>query len=111
MACAALEIVNALIVATKKKAKRAKKRPDPSDEELPGAGSEDGATLQLAHDAFIAGDYARVRELTTRLEKAPGDIALAAGQLRRRVDADPAQIAVLVSCVLFFLFIVWKYVL
>ena len=78
---------------------------------MPGAGTEYGATLQLAHDAFIAGNYAQVRTLTAKLDKAPDEIAHAAGELRRRVDADPAQIAVLVSCVLFFLFIVWKYVL
>ena len=105
------EIVNALPVATKKKAKKAKKRLDPSNEELPGAGTEYGVTLQQAHDAFIAGNYAQVRELTAKLDKAPDEIALAAVQLRRRVQADPAQVAVLVSCVLFFFFIVWKYVL
>lgn len=105
------EIVNAADVATKKKAKTPKKRPDPSNEELPGAGTEHGATLQLAHDAFIEGNYAQVRTLTAKLDKAPDEIAQAAAELRRRVSADPAQIAVLVSCVFFFLFIVWKYVL
>lgn len=103
--------MNALVVATKKKAKKAKKKPDPSSEELPGAGTEHGATLQLAHDAFIAGNYAEVRSLTGKLEGAPDEIAEAAAELRRRVQADPAQIAILVSCALFFLFIVWKYVL
>ncbi|MFT5353664.1 MAG: hypothetical protein ACI9KE_000864 [Polyangiales bacterium] len=103
--------MNAPRVATKKKTKKPKKRLDPSNEELPGTGTEHGAILQQAHDAFVAGNYSQVRELTTKLEKAPDEIALAAGQLRRRVDADPAQIAVLVSCFVFFLFIVWKYVL
>lgn len=103
--------MNALVVATKKKAKKAKKKPDPSNQELPGTGTEHGATLQLAHDAFVAGNYAQVRTLTAKLDKAPDEIAQAAGELRRRVNADPAQIAVLVSCVLFFFFIVWKYVL
>ena len=107
------EIVNALCVATKKKAKKAAKapKPDPSNEVLPGAGTEHGATLQLAHDAFIAGNYAEVRTLTAKLDKAPDEIAQAAAELRRRVQADPAQVAILVSCALFFLFIVWKYVL
>jgi len=83
----------------------------PKAEDLPGGDTEHGAALQRAHNAFMAGDYAVVRELTKSLEKAPDDVALAAAHLRRRVSVDPAQIAVLGACVLFFFFIVWKYVL
>ena len=83
----------------------------PEPEVLPGSGTEHGELLQQAHDAFVQGDYASVRSLTEKLEGAEDDVAMAAEQLRRRVSSDPAQWGVLAACVLFFLFIAWKYVL
>lgn len=79
---------------------------------LPGAGSPEGQILQDAHEAFERGDYVSVRELTTKLETTSDkDVANAALALRNRTSVDPAQIAILAACVLFFMFIVWKYVL
>ncbi|MEM6958918.1 MAG: hypothetical protein AAF411_03640 [Myxococcota bacterium] len=78
---------------------------------LPGKGTDAGDTLQKAHDAFVAGDYAKVRELTESLRSAEGDVKLAADTLRRRVSVDPMQVSVLLACTAFFFFIVWKYVL
>ena len=81
-----------------------------SDERLPGHGTDDGALLQKAHDAFVRGDYREVRVLTAKLDKAPEEVANAAAELRRKVSVDPAQLAVFALCLLFFFFIVWKYV-
>jgi len=79
--------------------------------DLPGQGTEHGAVLQQAHDAFTRGDYRSVLELTGKLEGAPDEVVIAGEALRRRVGVDPMQVAVLGACLLFFLFIVWKYVL
>ena len=84
----------------------------PAEVTLPGAGTEAGDRLRAAHAAFERGDYAAVRVDTKKLlESDDADVARAALALRRRVQVDPAQVGVVLSCFLFFLFIVWQYVL
>ncbi len=72
----------------------------PSDERL--------AQLQAAFDR---GDYAEVRSLAAPILAEGGPLAESASDLVQRTRVDPAQIGVLIGCLLFFCFIVWKYVL
>ena len=72
----------------------------PADERL--------AKLQAAFDR---GDYAQVRALAAPLIAEGGPLAESASDLVQRTKVDPAQVGVLIGCVLFFCFIVWKYVL
>ncbi len=80
-------------------------------EELPGADTAEGQRLQDAQLAFERGNYAKVRELTATLTGGDPDVAAAATALRRRTSVDPAQVGIVVACLVFFLFIVGKYVL
>ena len=67
--------------------------------------------LGEARAAFDAGDFARVRALTAKLaDSEDPETARAALELRRKVAIDPAQIAVLVLCLGFFVWICSKYV-
>lgn len=67
--------------------------------------------LAEARAAFDAGDFRRVRQLTTALADSDDpETARSALELRRKVAIDPAQIAVLVLCLGFFVWICWKYV-
>ena len=85
---------------------------DAPAEPLPGAGTEDGDTLQRAHDAFERGDFAQVRALTDGLAGSDDvEVARAAAALRKRTESDPAQLVVLLACLVFFLIVAWKYVL
>ena len=67
--------------------------------------------LLAAEAAFERGDYAEVRQLATPLAQGKGPTAEAAAGLLQRTRVDPAQVGVVVACLLFFCFIVWKYVL
>lgn len=84
---------------------------DQKTEELPGADTPEGQRLQDAQLAFERGDYGKVRELTGTLTGGDPDVVAAATALRRRTSVDPAQIAIVCACLVFFLFIVGKYVL
>ncbi|MAQ17821.1 MAG: hypothetical protein CMN30_23870 [Sandaracinus sp.] len=66
--------------------------------------------LGEAEAAFARGDYAAVRRLAQPLAAGDGPDATAAADLLRRISVDPAQVGVLVGCVLFFIYIAWKYV-
>ena len=67
--------------------------------------------LEAAQSAFARGDYAKVRELTSRLREIDDpEITRAALELERRISVDPAQLAVLAGCLIFFLWITYKYV-
>lgn len=67
--------------------------------------------LAKVQAAFDRGDYAEVRTLAAPLIAEGGPLAESASDLVQRTRVDPAQIGVLIGCVLFFCFIVWKYVL
>jgi hypothetical protein len=67
--------------------------------------------LAAAQLAFERGDFKRVRELTARLsQSSQPEIVVAARTLQERVGVDPMQVAVIVVCALFFLWIVYIYV-
>lgn len=77
-----------------------------------GGAQLEGAQLEDAERAFDAGDFARLRELVEPLTNSPDPaVAERAKALRARVAVDPLQVAVLVGCALFFLWVVAKYVL
>lgn len=67
--------------------------------------------LAKVQGAFDRGDYAQVRSLAAPLIAEGGPLSESASDLVQRTRVDPAQVGVLVGCVLFFCFIVWKYVL
>ncbi len=73
--------------------------------------ANESALLAEANVAFEAGNYQRVREICRKLENAK-DPATARGahDLLRRTRIDPAQVGVLMSCTLFFLWAIWRYV-
>ncbi len=78
----------------------------------PGAGTAEGEALARAERAFALGDFAEVRRLARPLFTAePPEVAEAARALHRRVSADPAQIAVIVGCLVVLATIVARYVL
>lgn len=80
-------------------------------ETLPGAGTDEGASLRAAHQAFERGDYREVRRLTAELlEARDGEVARAAGELRTRTGVDPVQILVITVCLVLFLVIAYVYV-
>ncbi|MEM9070429.1 MAG: hypothetical protein AAGE52_18130 [Myxococcota bacterium] len=84
----------------------------PSENEEPENEEPENEQLLRAQDAFARGDYAEVRRLTDALtEHEDPEIARLALALRRRTQVDPAQIGVLVLCLLFFGWVTWKYVL
>jgi hypothetical protein len=98
----------------------AETRPEDEERETPAAGDDAAAetvveedppeALVRAEDAFERGDYAAVRALAAPLARGEGPEAEAAADLLDRIRVDPAQVAILVGCLLFFLFIAWKYV-
>jgi len=67
--------------------------------------------LAQVQGAFERGDYAQVRDLAAPLVAEGGPLGESAADLVQRTKVDPAQVGVLVGCLLFFLYIVWKYVL
>ena len=71
----------------------------------PGNSALDGARA-----AFDRGDFATARRLCRELERssaaAPREQALG---LRKQLEPDVAEVAILVGCLLFFGFTVWKY--
>lgn len=69
------------------------------------------ARLARVQAAFERGDYAEVRSLAAPLVAEGGPLGESAADLVQRTKVDPAQVGVLVGCLLFFLYIVWKYVL
>lgn len=83
--------------------------------EVPRDSSAEGANpderLAKVQAAFERGDYAQVRALATPLIAEGGPLAESASDLVQRTRVDPAQVGVLVGCLLFFCFILWKYVL
>lgn len=108
-------------------AKDPKKKPsadeDASTEEAegpsPGADAGDASSDEAVSDerlaklqaAFDRGDYAEVRSLAAPIIAEGGPLAESASDLVQRTRVDPAQVGVLIGCLLFFCFIVWKYVL
>lgn len=67
--------------------------------------------LGRARAAFDAGNYKLVRTLCRELEhSSASEISKSAIELRKRTDIDPVQLAVIGSCLVFFLWIVFKYV-
>lgn len=103
--------------APKKKKKRKKGKADAAPEDappakLPGEGTPEGEKLLEANNAFASGNYARVRELATELQKATDpQVADAASALLRKVSADPVQLAFLGACAFAILVITWIYVI
>ena len=81
-----------------------------NDAASPEEGSSDDRLAQL-QAAFDRGDYAEVRSLAEPLIAEGGPLAESASDLVQRTRVDPAQIGVLIGCLLFFCFIVWRYVL
>ncbi len=78
----------------------------------PAAKSHDQKQLATAVQCFEAGDYKSVRHLVSELTNSSDpQIVQAARDLKRRVDVDPVQIAVIVFCSAVFLAIVITYVL
>lgn len=73
--------------------------------------SDSDQRLAKVQAAFDRGDYAQVRTLGAPLIAEGGPLAESASALVQRTRVDPAQVGVLVGCLLFFCFIVWKYVL
>ena len=72
--------------------------------------SSDRGKLDAARRAFEAGNYARVRHLCDALtHSADTDTAREAAELRKRTGIDVVQPVVLGLCLLFFCFVVWKY--
>ncbi len=85
---------------------------DAEEVALPGEGTEDGEKLRRAQQAFDAGDYKTTRALCREIAEArDGDVARHAHRLMTATAIDPVQVAILVSCLLFFMFVSWKYVL
>lgn len=77
---------------------------------LPGLGTEEGEILRRAHRAFEAGDFAQLRRLCASIAEAEDvEVARAAKALDARLKPDPVQIAILLGCLLFFLFVALKY--
>lgn len=73
--------------------------------------TEESGPLAEARAAFDAGDFKRVRGLSAKLADSDDpETARAALELRRKTAIDPAQVAVLVMCLGFFLWICSKYV-
>jgi hypothetical protein len=97
--------------AKRKKKRREKKEATPP-EPLPGEGTPEGALLREMDAAFVAGNYARVRELHPQLARA-GDprIVDAANELARRVAVDPVQLGFLGLCAIAICYIFYVYVL
>lgn len=96
----------------KKKRKRGEKAEPAAPAVLPGEGTPEGELLRDANAAFEAGNYARVRELTTTLATASDPkIVDFAADLRRRVSVDPVQILFLTMCACALLAITYVYVL
>ncbi len=87
--------------------------PTEDGEESPGTEPEVSSDDRLAQvqAAFERGDYAQVRELAAPLVAEGGPLGESAADLVQRTKVDPAQVGVLLGCLLFFLYIVWKYVL
>lgn len=78
----------------------------------PDAKSPDRKELEKATRRFEAGDYIGVRESVRELvNSSDPQIVQAARDLKRRVDVDPVQIAVIVFCSAVFLVIAITYVL
>lgn len=102
--------------AAAKPTKSAKKKRGESGSEppapLPGAGTPEGDDLRDANAAFEAGNYALVRTLTSKLERAADPAVVdAARDLRRRTEVDPVQLAFLGACLVALLVIAYVYVL
>lgn len=97
--------------APEKKTKKRKREPV-APAPLPGEGTPDGTLLREANAAFEAGNYARVRELTQKLSSA-GDpkVVDAAGELARRIAADPLQVGFLTACLIAISIIFYVYVI
>ncbi len=78
----------------------------------PDMETEATSLLADAERAFERGDYKTVRLLCNRaIASSDADTARAAEVLLRRTQPDPAQILVLVGCLLFFAWAVWRYAL
>lgn len=74
--------------------------------------SQDQKQLARAEQSFEAGNYKGVRQMVRELTNANDpQIVQAARDLKRRVDVDPVQIAVIVFCSAVFLAIVITYIL
>lgn len=103
------------ILAKKKRGRSRSEPPGPTSEPprpQPGAGTPDGDALRDANAAFEAGDYALVRTLVTKLERAADPAVVdAARELRRRTAVDPVQLAFLGACFVALLIITYLYVL
>ena len=97
--------------APKKKKKRREKAAAPP-QPLPGEGTPEGALLREMDAAFVAGNYARVRELHAKLRSAADPkIVDAANELARRVAVDPVQLGFLGACLIAICYIFYVYVL
>ena len=70
-----------------------------------------GELLESANAAFARGDYVETRKLCAVIERnGSAEQARDAEALRNRTGVDPAQVAVLALCALFFVIVTWKYV-
>lgn len=79
----------------------------------PGDGSDsdsDASRYEAARVAFVQGDFARVRALTTSLESSlDHELRKKARALRTRVSIDPIAVAILVVSFLFLIAIAVRY--
>lgn len=81
-------------------------------EALPEGRSAEAATLRRAAEAFEVGDFATVRKLCDQLSQSlDPDVVRVAGELRSRTEPDWAQRIVLVGCLIFFGWVVSRYLL
>jgi hypothetical protein len=72
--------------------------------------SPDLATLNAANAAFVRGDFAEVRALTSGLDASlDHEIRKKARALRTRVSVDPIAIVVILVSVAFFIAVAAKY--
>lgn len=92
--------------------KKREKKAAPAPEPLPGEGTPEGALLRQMDAAFVAGNYAMVRELHAKLAAASDPkIVDAANELARRVAVDPLQLGFLGACLIAICYIFYVYVL
>jgi predicted outer membrane protein len=85
--------------------------PEEKEAAMDAAAEPSDARLAQVQAAFERGDYAQVRELAAPLVAEGGPLGESAADLVQRTKVDPAQVGVLLGCLIFFCYIVWKYVL
>ena len=68
--------------------------------------------VEEAERAFDVGDYKRLRQIAKQLMSSGDTEVVQEGErLSQKLKLDPAQIVVVVGCLMIFLFALWRYVL